>query len=43
MEKGKGLVILALILGISGLSLGLYSFIMIKTPTTEEAKMLQCP
>ncbi len=35
MEKGKGLVILALILGISGLSLGLYSFIMIQTPTTE--------
>lgn len=35
MIKGKGLAVLALIFGISGLGLGLYSFILIHTPTTE--------
>jgi len=35
MAKGKGLAVLALIFGISGLGLGLYSYILIQTPTTE--------
>ena len=35
MTKGKGLAVLALIIGISGLGLGLYSYILIQTPTTE--------
>jgi len=38
MAKGKGLAVLALLFGISGLGLGLYSFILIQTPTTEITK-----